>query len=379
MGMRLLKLSAERYLSLKDVTLELGGLNLFIGANAAGKSNLLNALRFLAEGLTRGDFDQCVAERGGLMHLAWKGEDASRVRLETTFANGTQEFMWRLTLSRQHYSFVVDEELRDVTPGSAGAVLLEVRGGTGRWWSEEARTHIPLELRPTACALAAAATDASFRARGVAQFVSGWGFFDPSASQLRRASSVADAERLDLTGRNLAGRLHGLSEKSPTTFRRIIDAVRGVLGVPDELEFRVSEADGRVYFVQQEAGLRYRVHQVGASSGTLRMLALMTALFGETDYGLVGIEEPENHVHPAALATFAEYLKEASGRVQVLVTTHSPLLLDHLDTPDAVCVVRRGTLGTTVDRESNSDAVSSALRESGFGLGEYHETKGFGQ
>lgn len=186
-------------------------------------------------------------------------------------------------------------------------------------------------------------------------------------------------ERLDLTGRNLAGRLHGLCEKSPTTFRRIVDAVRGVLGVPDELEFRVSEADGRVYFVQQEAGLRYRVHQVGASSGTLRMLALMTALFGETDYGLVGIEEPENHVHPAALATFAEYLKEASGRVQVLVTTHSPLLLDHLDTPDAVCVVRRGKLGTTVDRESNSDAVSSALRESGFGLGEYHETKGFGQ
>jgi predicted ATPase len=376
--MRLLSFRAEHYLSLHDVSLEFDALNLFIGANASGKSNILNALRFLAEGLGRGDFEQPVADRGGILHLAWKGEDASRILLETRFQNEDRTFSWRLSFGRSQYSFTVNEELFEET--SSGDVrLLDSKGGKGTWRSDDANKYIPLELPPTACALAAAAPDASFRARGVAQFVRGWGFFDPSASQLRRASAVADTERLDLTGRNLAGRLYGLKQRDQQTFSRIVDATRAVLGVPDEIQFRVSEEDGRVYFVQREMGLKFLVHQIGASSGTLRMLALMTALFGEAGYGLVGIEEPENHVHPAALAAFAQYLKEASGSVQVLVTTHSPLLLDHLNAPEAICVVRRGDGGTEVERETNPEAVRSALTESGFGLGEFYETKGFGQ
>ena len=48
------------------------------------------------------------------------------------------------------------------------------------------------------------------------------------------------------------------------------------------------------------------VHQMGVSSGTLRMLALMTALFAESDTNLIGIEEPENYVHPTALSSFVD-------------------------------------------------------------------------
>lgn len=109
------------------------------------------------------------------------------------------------------------------------------------------------------------------------------------------------------------------------------------------------------------------------------MLALMTALFGEAGSNLIGIEEPENHVHPTALAAFAEYLLKARDRVQILVTTHSPLLLDFLNEPEAVCVVRHmGQNGTRVTRESNAEGVRQALEASGFGLGEFFETKGFG-
>ena len=84
----------------------------------------------------------------------------------------------------------------------------------------------------------------------------------------------------------------------------------------------------------------FPVHQVRATSGTLRMLALMTALFGETGSNMIGIEEPENHVHPTALEAFAEYLlKAAQDSVQILVTTHSPLLLDFLNEPGGPCVL----------------------------------------
>jgi predicted ATPase len=108
------------------------------------------------------------------------------------------------------------------------------------------------------------------------------------------------------------------------------------------------------------------------------MLALMTALLGEDDIAMVGIEEPENYVHPNALEAFTRYLQIAKERIQILITTHSPLLLNFLNEPEAVCVVRRSDEGTVIERELDPQAVHQALDASGFGLGEFYETKGFG-
>ena len=94
---------------------------------------------------------------------------------------------------------------------------------------------------------------------------------------------------------------------------------------------------------------------------------------------MIGIEEPENYIHPAALSSFVDHVLDARDRVQFMVTTHSPLLLDSLDDPAAVNVVRRDDLnGTTVLKESDRASVRKALEASGLGLGEYYETRGFG-
>jgi predicted ATPase len=228
--------------------------------------------------------------------------------------------------------------------------------------------------------LAAAAADAYFPARDIFEFVSRWGFFDPNPFLLRRGWSGFDPSRFDSYGRNLAERLYALHESSPDTLNQIVVATQSVLGLPSEIKFREpQESDDRVSFMQHEPGLRYSVHQMGISSGTLRMLALMTALFGESGSNLIGIEEPENHIHPTALTSFAEYLLKVRDRIQILVTTHSPLLLDFLNDPEAVCIVRHTDQdGTRVTRERNPVAVRQALDASGFGLGEFYETKGFG-
>lgn len=105
----------------------------------------------------------------------------------------------------------------------------------------------------------------------------------------------------------------------------------------------------------------------------------MTALHAQPEANLIGIEEPENYVHPRALEAFVEYLVDARDRMQLMITTHSPLLLDFVRDPAAIRVVRCGTDGdTTVVAEKNAQGVTKALEESGFGLGEFHETKGFG-
>lgn len=362
--------------------IDIGSLNLLIGANAAGKSNVLDALRFLHEGAVARDFRTPMHARGGIVHLAWKGEQAKDTELAATVVNaeGTDAestYEWSVSLVRDGYEFQVEEHLYRVSPRQAPSEILHARRGRGWWWSGEERRRVPLQQEPTTCALAAAAADASFEAREVAEFVRRWGFFDPSPFLLRRDWGGLESERFDSHGRNLAKTLHALRRSSPETFADIVAATQSVLGLPSGIEPR--ESDDRFYFVQREPGLDYPVHQMGVSSGTLRMLALMTALLTEPQSNLIGIEEPENYVHPTALQGFAQHLLKAKDRMQFVVTTHSPLLLDFLDDPAAVRVVQRGPDNATIVLpKEDPDGIRRALDESGFGLGEYYETRGFG-
>ncbi len=375
--MKLLSLKAFHYRSLRDENIRLTDLNLFIGTNASGKSTILDALRFLHEGVQERDFRMPVFSRGGIVHLAWKGEEARKISLAAALEEHGKNYDWSIQLSKNGYEFSVHrEEVFENPPLAPPVQLLFAGDGQGWWWSSEGK-KVSLAQSPTTCALAAAAADASFPARGVAEFVSRWGFFDPNPFLLRRDWAGVDSSKFDSYGRNLGERLHVLSKSSPAIFEQIVSATQSVLGLPSKIEPR--ESEDRFYFVQYERGLHYPVHQMGVSSGTLRMLALMTALFGETGSNLIGIEEPENHVHPTALKAFAEYLLKARDRVQILVTTHSPLLLDFLNEPGAVCIVRHSDQdGTRVSCENNAKAVHEALEASGFGLGEFYETKGFG-
>ena len=374
--MKLLSLKAERFRSLRDETIPLNDLNLFIGVNASGKSTILDALRFLCEGVQERDFRHSVSSRGGIVHLAWKGEDAQRINLTAQFEADARIFEWTISLKPAGFEFSVEEEVNEIKPGFPPEQLLRANRGIGWWWSG-VNEKVQLKQGTTACGLAAAAADATFPARGIAEFVNNWGFFDPSPFTLRRGLPGIESSKLDPYGRNLAERLYLLQKSAPEIFAQIESATQTVLGLPTAIEPR--ESDGRFYFVQKEPGLKHSVHQIGASSGTLRILALMTALLEESGSGLIGIEEPENHIHPTALAGFAEYLEQAKSRVQILVTTHSPILLDFMSDPTVVCVVRHtDQYGTKVDCEKNPEAMLSALAESGFGLGEFYQTTGFG-
>ena len=375
--MKLSKLTLRNYRSVRDASVELGNLAVFIGANAAGKSNVLDALRFLSEGIQFGDFRTPAFSRGGILNLAWKGQEAQRIELTAIFEDQGQQFEWSVKLNRQGYEFNAVEQVRNITQGAPPQQLLSADTGQGWWWSENEARGVSLSLQSASCALAAASADASFPGRGVAQFIRNWGFFDPSPFLLRRDWNLIETGRLDPYGRNLGETLYSIQESSPDTFQLIVSATQSVLGVPSSIQVR--ESEDRFYFVQDEPGLRFPVNQMGVSSGTLRMLALMTALYSQTGTTLLGIEEPENYVHPSALHAFVEHILGAEERTQVMITTHSPMLLDIINDPAAIFVVSRDPLeGTIVVREKNPEGTLTALEASGFGLGEYYETRGFG-
>ena len=212
--MKLLSLGAKRYRSLRDEHIELDDLNLFIGANASGKSTILDALRFLHEGVLARDFWSPVFTRGGILHLAWKGEGASQIELEVRLEGESKAYEWSLRLIRQGHEFYVEEQIHESSHRSAPVQVLEAREGEGWWWSGEKGEKgekVHLKQAPTACALAAAEADAFFPAREVAGFIGRWGFFDPSPFLLRRDWTGLASGRLDPYGRNLGETLHGLS------------------------------------------------------------------------------------------------------------------------------------------------------------------------
>ena len=375
--MRLNKITVQRYKSLRCVEVEMSAVNVFIGANASGKGAILDVLRFLSEAARERDFRGPVLSRGGMVNLAWKGEPADSIKIHSEFDGGGAAFDWDVRIGKTEYGFTVAESVHKRRSDSPPERLLESEDGAGWWKSGEERRQVNLKQSPSACALAAASVDGSFPARGIADFVSGWGFFDPSPFLLRRDWGYADTIKLDSYGRNLGETLLLLETSAPQTFEKIRAATESMLGLPTRIETRWDE--DRFYFVQEEPGLKYPVNQMGVSSGTLRTLALMTALHSEGDASLVGIEEPENYIHPTALQSFADYLLDSRERTQLAITTHSPLLLDFLDAPETVRVVRRDEReGTTVHQPGDPDRVRKALEESGFGLGEFYQTTGFG-
>ena len=375
--MMLLSLRAQRYRSIREAQIDFGGLDLFIGANASGKSTILDALRFLQEGVQARDFRNAVSTRGGLLNLAWKGAEARDIGLAVRIEDDGKTYEWMIRLLREARDFHVNEQVLDLTQSPPNDPLLITSKDSSWWRSGKEGEQVELKQGPTSCALAAAAADASFPARGLADFVNSWGFFDPNPFLLRHDWASVDSGRFDPYGRNLAETLCALENSSPNRFRQIVDSTRSIMGLPSNVKTR--EIDGGFYFLQDEPGLRYPVHQKGVSSGTLRMLALMTALHGRPSASLIGIEEPENYVHPTALSSFVEHLLDARERVQFLITTHSPMLLDLIDDPAAVRVVSRSDgVGTTVESPKNADDVRRALDGSGFGLGEFYETTGFG-
>ena len=89
--MKLSSLKVSRYRSLREETVHLGDLNLFIGTNASGKSSILDALRFLHEGVLERDFREAVHSHGGIVHIAWKGEEARQTGLTVRIEGDQQE------------------------------------------------------------------------------------------------------------------------------------------------------------------------------------------------------------------------------------------------------------------------------------------------
>jgi predicted ATPase len=199
-------------------------------------------------------------------------------------------------------------------------------------------------------------------------FITDWYVSYLSIENARGQPEAGPQERLSKTGDNLPNVIQYLKEQHPERLDEIFERLRR--RVP-RLERVVADAmpDGRLLLQIKDAPFEQPVLSRFTSDGTLKLLAYLTVLQGPELPQFIGIEEPENFLHPRLLPELAEECRAATERSQLLVTTHSPFFLNGLR-PKEVWVHWRDELGyTRVVRASDIKGVRSFI-DAGASLGQ---------
>ena len=195
-------------------------------------------------------------------------------------------------------------------------------------------------------------------------------------NSLRDPQKIADSHPLAEDGRNLVSAVRGMIRQK----NRFLPDLKHALGyaVPGVSDIRVKRAGSYlvVELKHEEPGRSDRNSWFDLSyesDGTLRLLGMLVALFQEPSPSLIGIEEPELTIHPGALAVLTDTMQEAALRGQVLVTTHSPELINLLPIECFRAVTAEG--GTTKVGKVSDHQIQS-VKEGLFLAGELHSMEG---
>lgn len=343
------RVQVRGFRSLRDVDLDgLTDATVLIGANGAGKSNLLTFLR-MVEFINTGSLGQFVGRAGGAGSLLYYGSKRTR-EIEFTLEFEHQEpgavapqgnaYTGRLGFAAGDRLVFLDERVGFRRQGFADFTWQSL--GAGHFesalpeWDERDVT-----ARTT---------------RWLLNRMNYFHFHDTSdEAAIRAYARVEDGRYLRSDGRNLAACLLALKNATDddgrAAWRRIMGAVRQVAPFVKEISPGFSATDRhhvRLEWIDERQEV-FGPHHL--SDGTLRAIALITALSQPADRMpvFVHIDEPELGLHPAALALFCALVRSVSSRTQVMLATQSPVILDHFK-PEEVVVVERKDGASVFDR-----------------------------
>ena len=322
----------KNYKSIGACNVHFGPLTFLVGPNGAGKSNFLDALRFVTDSL-RTSLDHALRERGGIKEVRRRSTGHPRVfgmRLDFVLPDGRPGL----------YSFEI-EPIRE----GAYAVREEqcvVKGEGGFVHTGDAVVST-VEPAP------AAASDRLYlvNASGLPQFrpvydaLSTMGFYNLNPDRIRDLQAPDPGDVLSRDGGNIASVIAQMSAQDPESKQRLEEYLSKVVPGMQGVDSHVLGPKLTLQFHQAVKGAKdpWRFLAANMSDGTLRAVGVLVALFqgrkGPKRVPLIGIEEPEIALHPAAAGALHDSLREASAGTQVVVTSHSPDLLDNDDITDA--------------------------------------------
>lgn len=343
---------ALKHIELKDVT----PLTVLLGPNGSGKSTLFDVFNFLSE-CFQGGLRQAWDRRGRARELRTRGEDGPVViEIKYREKSKTPLITYHLAIDEGPKGAVVAEEWLSWKRGSHGQPFrfLDYRLGIGRVISgeqpdeQDQRLEVPLR-GPDLIAVNTLGQIAQHpRVAALRDFITDWYVSYLSVDNTRSQPESGPQERLSKTGDNLPNVVQYLKESHPAQLDRIMAVLRERIPRLERIDASPMP-DGRLLLQIKDAPFEQPVLSKFASDGTLKMLAYLTVLYDPTPPRFVGIEEPENFLHPRLLPELGEECRLASERTQLLVTTHSPFFLNTCRAEE-VRILYRDELGFTQAR-----------------------------
>ena len=345
-------------------TVELRSLNVLVGANGSGKTNFVEALGLLAAMTT--NIAEPLRKGGGIG--VWFNQQAEKREFElevvATRRPDAVSLTHSLVIGRDHLRpFVSSELIRSdsltESATSVGLVYIQ-RDGVQHGLDDVAGMdvlHDPSDQRQSALAILKDSKrypEISHLQRfyETIRLYRSWSFGPGSALREPQAADLPN-EWLAEDYRNLGLLLNRL-ELEPHAQAEFLARLRDVL--PDLSDYRLLVQGNTLQIFLRLSG--DNIPATRLSDGTLRWLCLLAILVAPSPPGVIVLEEPELGLHPDMINTLAEMLKKAATRHQLVITTHSDILIDALsDVPEAVMVVEKGEDGTTIRR---LDAASLA-------------------
>ena len=338
----------RNYKSIGQCDLALRPLTILVGRNGAGKSNFLDALQFVTDALL-GSLDSAIKGRGGIDDVRRRSTGHPRnfaIELEVVLTAAERARYGFEIAAGPEFGFAVKDEWLQVQQGGASAVF--VRRG-----SEIVRSSLS-NMPPVSdnrLYLVNAAGLPEFR--GVYDALAAMGFYSFSPEAMRELQKPDAGELLQSDGSNIASVLERLTADQTSVKERIraylsrivpgiVDLERIALGPSETLLFR-QEVEGSKH--------PWKFYAASMSDGTLRTLGALVAVTQlasrKHPVPLVGIEEPETALHPAAAGALVAALREVTDHTQILLTSHSADLLDEVSLEEDGLLVVAADGGTT--------------------------------
>ena len=361
----------QNYRGLRNVLLSnLTPLTVLLGPNGSGKSTVFDVFAFLSECFTDG-IRRAWDRRGRFRELRSRESDGPVV-IEFQYREQprTPLITYHLEIDEEAGRPVVTHEFLRWKRGRWGRPFqfMEYRRGEGEVITGESpeRDDVRKPRRLSGPEVLAVSTLGMLaenpRVIAFRDFVTGWHLSYLSADAARGNPEAGGQERLSPTGDNLANVIQHLGEQHPDRLEQIFGILRRRVPRIEQVQAEAL-ADGRLLLRIKDAPFATPVLSRFASDGTLKMLAYLTLLHDPAPPKLIGVEEPENFLHPRLLPELAEECRAASERTQLLITSHSPFFVDELR-PTEVRVLWRDKDGyTQVRRVSDTEGVNAFVEE----------------
>lgn len=363
----------RNYKSIRHADVSLSPFTILVGRNGAGKSNFLDALHFVSDSL-RISLDYATDSRGGVKSVSRRTKDKSTtllIDIEITLPSGNiAEYRIKLLSSRRRF-VVFREELLVRASGQRDGVAdhYVIRGGE----IESSSIQNPPPGDVERLYLIKASGFAPFRE--VYDALTAMGFYNLNPEAMRAPQNPSSGDVLHRDGANIASVAKRLREQRPEEMARLDLYLAAIVPEMVSVETEPLGPYETLVFWQRLAGekLPAKFFAANMSDGTLRIAGILVAAAQLSEQQkpitLIGIEEPEAALHPAAARALMDALRDASVQAQVLVTTHSPDLLDQveMDHESLLAVMSQGGVTCIAPLD---DASLKAIRESSFTLGE---------